>query len=263
VNGLRLTRRGRLLVQTFPIFLVLVIGTQAVAHRAGRPPADAVLSAAVPTSAAPTPRAVPSGAPAAVTPAATRTATRPPAATRPPRPARTVSTGRLTVVPGRSAVHGSGPLRRFVVETEAGLPDDPKAFAAAVEAVLFDARGWRGAGRLSFQRVSSGPVAFRVTLASPATTDRLCAPLDTDGIYSCYHAGRSVLNAMRWHDGAAAYRGNLTAYRAYMVNHEVGHALGHGHRYRCGAGGLAPVMMQQTKSLYGCRQNPWPLADER
>jgi hypothetical protein len=125
VNGLRLTRRGRLLVQTFPIFLVLVIGTQAVAHRAGRPPADAVLSAAVPTSAAPTPRAVPSGAPAAVTPAATRTATRPPAATRPPRPARTVSTGRLTVVPGRSAVHGSGPLRRFVVETEAGLPDDP------------------------------------------------------------------------------------------------------------------------------------------
>jgi hypothetical protein len=263
VNGLRLTRRGRLLVQTFPIFLVLVIGTQAVAHRAGRP-ADAALRAAPPTSAAPATTAAPSRPPAttrAPAPAVART----PAATASPRPARTASTGtgRLNVVPGQSAVHGSGPLRRFVVETEAGLPDDPAAFAAAVERVLFDARSWGGGGRLSFQRVSSGPVSFRVTLASPATTNRLCAPLDTGGIYSCYHAGRSVLNAMRWHDGAAAYRGNLAAYRTYMVNHEVGHALGHGHRHSCGAGGLAPAMMQQTKSLYGCRQNPWPLADER
>jgi hypothetical protein len=264
VNGVRLTRRGRLLVQTFPIFLVLAIGTQAVAHRYDRRAADASLRQAVPPSAAPAatgPTARPT--PARVAPAVTRAPTPSPAAARPARPVRTAATGRLDVVPGQSAVHGTGSLRRFVVEVEAGLPDDPKAFAAAVEKVLFDARGWRGGGRLAFQRVSSGPVAFRVTLASPSTTNRLCAPLDTDGIYSCYHAGRSVLNAMRWHDGAAAYPGDLAAYRAYMVNHEVGHALGHGHRYSCGAGGRAPAMMQQTKSLYGCRRNPWPLADER
>jgi hypothetical protein len=160
-------------------------------------------------------------------------------------------------------VHGSGPLRRFTVEVEAGLPDDPAAFARAVERVLFDQRGWSGGGRLSFQRVSSGPAAFHVVLATPATTNALCRPLDTDGIFSCFQRGRSVLNATRWHSGATSYAGDLASYRIYMVNHEVGHALGHGHRHTCGARGLAYVMIQQTKSLYGCRANPWPLASER
>jgi hypothetical protein len=111
--------------------------------------------------------------------------------------------------------------------------------------------------------VSSGPVAFHVVLASPATTDRLCRPLDTGGTLSCYQSGRSVLNAFRWFGGSRNYPGDLAGYRTYMVNHEVGHALGHGHRHTCGDGGLAYVMIQQTKSLLGCRPNPWPLPDER
>jgi hypothetical protein len=173
-----------------------------------------------------------------------------------------VPTGDLRVVLGESPVYGTGPLRRFAVEVEAGLPDDPAAFARAVERVLSDERGWRSAGQ-SFQRVSSGPVAFRVVLASSATTDRLCRPLDTGGMFSCYQRGRSVLNAMRWHAGASGYARDLASYRVYMVNHEVGHALGHGHKFACGPGGDAYVMIQQTKTLYGCRPNPWPLPGER
>ncbi|MDQ1712013.1 MAG: hypothetical protein QOE45_1463 [Frankiaceae bacterium] len=255
MTNVHLTRRGRLLLQTFPLFLLLSVAAQAVVHRSGPPPARASLSGPEGTSS-------PSASPPVTRPPATpsRTATPRPRATA--KPALT-GTGRLAVVPGQSAVHGTGGLRRFTVEVEVGLPDDPAAFAAAVEAVLFDARGWSGGGRVAFQRVSSGPVSFRVTLASPATTNRLCAPLDTGGLYSCHNAGRSVLNAMRWRDGAAAYPHDLAAYRTYVINHEVGHALGHGHRYRCGAGGLAPAMMQQTKSLYGCRPNPWPLRAER
>jgi hypothetical protein len=262
VSGLRLTRRGRLLLQTFPIFLVTAFGLHALVHRTGAT-ASAHLSAAwLPTPSTPSALTVPATSAPAVpsrspSPSPSRTPSPAPsvAAFRPP--------GRLTVVPGTSAVHGHGPLRRFVVEVEAGLPDDPAAFAAAVERVLFDERSWGGGGRLSFQRVASGPVAFRVVLATPATTDRLCRPLDTDRIYSCYQRGRSVLNAMRWHDGAAGYRGDLASYRVYMVNHEVGHALGHGHKHACGPGGLAYVMIQQTKSLLGCRRNVWPLAGER
>lgn len=270
--GLRLTRRGRLLIQTLPVFLVCAVGVQALAHRgdSGTPTPRAAAATGTPGTPA-TPAA--SGTPGAATSATATPSVQPDAGAASPRPAASRSTapaarpsisgtGSLAVVPGQSAVHGTGPLRRFMVEVEAGLSEDPTAFAAAVERVLFDERGWGGGGRLSFQRVSSGPVAFRVTLASPRTTDRLCAPLGTGGIYSCYHAGRSVLNAMRWRDGARAYPHDLASYRTYMVNHEVGHALGHGHRYSCGSGGLAPVMMQQTKSLYGCRQNVWPLAYE-
>jgi hypothetical protein len=84
--------------------------------------------------------------------------------------------------------------------------------------------------------------------------------LQTGGIYSCYNNGRSVINSHRWSRGAASYgwRKHLAIYRKYVVSHEVGHALGHGHLYSCRSDGLAPTMMQQTKSLYGCKRNPWP-----
>ena len=71
-----------------------------------------------------------------------------------------------------------------------------------------------------------------------------------------------MLNAGRWRDGAPAFAGTLMRYRRFMANHEVGHALGHGHRDCPAAGAPAPVMMQQTKGVGSCRPNPWPLDAE-
>ena len=167
-------------------------------------------------------------------------------------------TGRLVVVPGSSKVLGRGPVLRFMVEVEGGLGVDRVAFAGVVERALSDPRSWGGSGRVGFRRVSRGPASFRVTLASPQTTDRLCLPLQTNGSFSCYMAGRAVLNARRWHQGADAYAGRLRAYRTYVVNHEVGHALGEGHVGCPAAGHEAPVMMQQTKGVAPCRANAWP-----
>jgi hypothetical protein len=166
--------------------------------------------------------------------------------------------GRLVVVPGSSKVLGRGPVLRFMVEVEGGLGVDRVAFAHVVERVLSDPRSWGGSGGVGFRRVSRGPASFRVTLASPQTTDRLCLPLQTNGSFSCYMVGRAVLNARRWHQGADTYAGRLRAYRTYVVNHEVGHALGEGHVGCPAAGHEAPVMMQQTKGVAPCRANAWP-----
>jgi hypothetical protein len=107
--------------------------------------------------------------------------------------------------------------------------------------------------------VGGGAVSSRVTLASPRTTDRLCAPLPTNGRFSCHRAGRAVINAWRWRHGAPAYRGRCAGTAPTLSNHEVGHALGHGHAGCPGGGRPAAVMLQQTKGAGACRPNPWPL----
>lgn len=168
----------------------------------------------------------------------------------------------LLVVRGGDPRTGNGPVMRYLVEVEAGIVISRLEFAQMVHAILGHPKSWGGTGRVSFRRVSQGPVDFRVTLASPGTTDRLCAPNLTNGIYSCANGGRAVLNLMRWRQGASAY-GDIGRYRRYLVNHEVGHLLGHGHTSCPAAGAPAPVMMQQTKGVAPCRANPWPLSWER
>jgi hypothetical protein len=172
-------------------------------------------------------------------------------------------TGRLRVVPGHTPRPREKEIVRFLVEVEGGLPVRGTVFAGVVTRVLNAARGW-GGGEIAFRRVGRPPASFRVALTSPDTTDRLCAPLDTQGKYSCHQDGRAILNYLRWKNGARSYRGELDRYRIYLVNHEVGHSLGHSAHRSCPASGArAPVMMQQTKGVGPCRANPWPTAAER
>lgn len=176
---------------------------------------------------------------------------------------RRAGDGRLHVVRGSRPPVGSGPLVRYLVEVEGGLDVDGVAFAAAAQRTLSDPRSWTAGGRRSLQRVDAEPVDFRLVLVSPSLTDRLCAPLRTGGRFSCYQDGRAVINAVRWLSGADAYPDRLPDYRHYVVNHEVGHALGHGHAGCPGRGQPAPVMMQQTKGVGACAAQPWPFPDGR
>lgn len=167
--------------------------------------------------------------------------------------------GRYALLPGTTAPpKGRGSVVRYMVEVERGLPIAGADFAAEVHRVLNDPRSWGHGGTMRFMRVSKGAARLRVSLSSPALTDRMCAPLVTHGELSCRAGDRSVINARRYGEGAATYGGDLATYREYVINHEVGHALGHGHQQCPGPGRRAPVMVQQTKSLYGCRPNAWP-----
>jgi hypothetical protein len=145
---------------------------------------------------------------------------------------------------------------RVRVEVEKGLPVDGAVFADAVMSTLNDARGWGADGSLSFARVE-GRADLRVVLASPDEVDALCAPLQTEGTVSCGRRGRAVVNFARWARATEDFPDRV-AYRQYVVNHEVGHLLGHPHERCPGAGRRAPVMQQQTLAVAPCTPNPWP-----
>jgi hypothetical protein len=166
--------------------------------------------------------------------------------------------GAFDVVPGTVPAPGAGPVTTVRVETEQGLPVDAQRFAGFVMDTLDDPRGWGAGGRMTFVRTGADDAMVQVLLASPGTSDRLCSPIDTIGELSCRSGNRAVLNFYRWVNGQEDYAGNPTGYRRYLVNHEVGHVLGHGHEPCPGAGMPAPVMQQQTLGLDGCTQNPWP-----
>ena len=170
-------------------------------------------------------------------------------------------TGEFRVVAGAGAGLTAADLSgttSYRIEVERGVPIRAGRFADSVDQTLSDRRSWAGEGSAHPLARSDGAASFRIVLASPDTTDQLCAPLDTGGRVSCRNGDDVVINAWRWVNGAESYRGELRAYRRYLVNHEVGHVLGNGHASCPGLGRAAPVMVQQTYGLDGCSANPWP-----
>lgn len=170
------------------------------------------------------------------------------------------ASGNLTVVPGERPPEAADRVWTVRVEVEDGVPVSGAAFADIAMTILNDPRGWGADGSISFAKTTQD-ADIRLILAAPATVDQLCAPLSTRGYTSCRVGDRAVINAQRWELAASPFLtagGSIPEYREYVVNHEVGHALGHGHRTCPGPGQVAPVMLQQTVGLGGCRTNGWP-----
>ncbi|WP_437126371.1 DUF3152 domain-containing protein [Nocardia mangyaensis] len=192
--------------------------------------------------------------------------------------------GTWHVVPGTTPQVGQGTERvfRYTVEVEDGIDTSPfggdVAVATMVDTTLANPKSWTHDAKFAFQRIDAGVPDFRISLTSRDTTRASCGfeiPIDS----SCYNAslGRVVLSEVRWVRGALAFDGDVGSYRQYLINHEVGHAIGyHGHQPCETDGGLAPIMMQQTFGTKNndialldphgvvpadgktCRFNPWP-----
>ncbi|MGQ4599263.1 DUF3152 domain-containing protein [Nocardia sp. R6R-6] len=188
------------------------------------------------------------------------------------------------VVAGTTAQVGTGTqsVFRYTVEIEDGV--DTSAFggdsavATMIDSTLANPKSWAHDGKFAFRRVDRGEADFRISLTSRGSSRKECGfdiPIDT----SCYNAGsrRVVLSEVRWVRGALAFEGDTGSYRQYLINHEVGHAIGYQQHQPCETdGGLAPVMMQQTFGTKNddiaaldphgvvpmdgkrCRFNPWP-----
>lgn len=224
--------------------------------------------------------------------------------------------GTWRVIPGAGDRYGPADAKKFfhyTVEVENGVDLGPlmgvDGFSSGVDSTLRDPHSWIGGidqipgsegDTYAFQRVSApeetraaetaadaadknhsgvGPVGFfRVSLTSPETTRQECG-YDIQLETSCYKPQdrRVVLNFARWARGAVAFNGDRIEYRKYMVNHEVGHAIGHPNHQPCYQdGALAPIMMQQSFGVANndiadldpagvvppdgkvCKPNAWP-----
>jgi hypothetical protein len=195
------------------------------------------------------------------------------------------------IVPGVEPQVGQGTTKVFnyTVEVEDGIDTTSyggdEGFARLVSQTLANPKSWTHNPQFGFRRVDAsapGNPDFRVSLTSPMTLREGCGyeiPIET----SCYNpvygpdAQRRVLiNEARWVRGAVPFQGDVGSYRQYLINHEVGHAIGYQRHEPCeDNGGLAPVMMQQTFSTADndatrfdpdtvkpdgkvCKANPWP-----
>ncbi len=159
-----------------------------------------------------------------------------------------------------SLIGGSEKVVTYRVQVEDGIGISADEVAAEVERVFADPRGWTADGEVGFRRVSGGTSDMRVRLATAATVDHICGQygLDTGGEVNCRVGQDVMVNLKRWLLATQYYADDVTEYRALIINHEVGHFLGHGHETCPGAGKPAPAMMQQIKGLKGCKPNAWP-----
>ncbi|MBV8967089.1 MAG: DUF3152 domain-containing protein, partial [Mycobacteriaceae bacterium] len=168
------------------------------------------------------------------------------------------------IVPGVEPQVGQGTTKvyNYTVEVEDGIDTTAyggdEGFAQMVSQTLANPKSWTHNPQFAFHKVdASVPVNpdFRVSLTSPVTLREGCGyeiPVET----SCYNPAygpqtqhRVFINEARWVRGAVPFQGDVGSYRQYLINHEVGHAIGYARHEPCDDnGGLAPVMMQQTFS---------------
>ena len=146
----------------------------------------------------------------------------------------------------------------YAVKIEPSLGLDPLCIKNLLFLILNNDTGWKNITKKQFQLTSVEESDYVYIFASPEKTDEICAPIETNSIYSCRKEQNIVLNFFRWKNGAVDFKNDMETYRIYLINHETGHILGWGHVGCPKEGAIAPVMMQQSKGTEGCIPYGWP-----
>ncbi|MFH9468235.1 DUF3152 domain-containing protein [Streptomyces clavifer] len=250
VRRRRRQRRSLLLLLTFAGAVAAVFLSFDPPWQRDAGPAAAADRDASPSPTPPAPTAAPEAPAPAEAPSSPKTSQEPSVPVSGP--------GTFTVAREGVTPAAKGHAYRVEVEDDSGV--DPDRAAEDIADVLADPRGWGRGGTRAFRQVDDDSAGLVIRVGTPATTDRLCGAygLKTRGELNCRGGKHVLVNLRRWQLGSPQFDGPLADYRALIVNHEVGHWLGHGHETCPGPGRPAPAMMQQIKGLKGCVSNAWP-----
>lgn len=159
---------------------------------------------------------------------------------------------------------GALPTRMTYCIASRGNVGSVDHFANTVYRALNDVRGWPRAG-VVFAQGQDGQCDVTITLAEAKELPSFSAGCSEE--YSCRVGNDVIINKKRW-DGAVQHwldaGATLAQYRTMVINHEVGHALGHiDNETPCGGDKQsAPLMQEQSMFLKECSPNPWPLDSE-
>ncbi|WP_278802457.1 DUF3152 domain-containing protein [Bifidobacterium pullorum] len=166
---------------------------------------------------------------------------------------------------------GNGVITYTYCVASRGEVGDLTEFANTVFSTLNDPRGWPRAGVI-FQEnegadPNTDPNACSMTLTLAAADQMTSFSTECSDEYSCRVGNDVVINVDRWNNATEGWLnagGTVSRYRTMVINHEVGHRLGHlDNELTCSAVNQpAPLMQQQSMDLLGCTPNEWPLDEE-
>ena len=144
------------------------------------------------------------------------------------------------------------------------LLNGQRKWSRTIHGILNDPRGWAGQGFCfvpDAEDTASGmPHVFLLFLKNRRIVDEFGH--DFEGMNLCHitQPGMIVINQDNWNHPPAVFLGPPELYRAYVVQHEMGHYLGkHTHR-PSQPREPCDVMYQQTRGTGGsdgCVANPW------
>lgn len=134
-----------------------------------------------------------------------------------------------------------------VTNGEVGSVED---FSNAVFRILNSEHGWARAGAI-FEPSTDGNCDFNIVLVQASTLPTFSSVCSEQ--YSCRVGNNVIINDDRWNSGMDVWMsggGDLARYRTMVINHEVGHRLGHIDNEMTCARGLA-------KRHRLCRSSPY------
>lgn len=148
-----------------------------------------------------------------------------------------------------------------------GEVGDLTEFSDTVFSTLNDPRGWPRAGAVFQEADGTDPNACSMTLTLAAADQMTSFSTECSDEYSCRVGNDVIINVDRWNNATESWLnagGTVERYRTMVINHEVGHRLGHlDNELTCPAVNQpAPLMQQQSMDLLGCVPNEWPLDEE-